>query len=49
LFAPVEELTDGNGIGHPGVSIADVRREFNPFPFIGYSVTVGSTGGGPLR
>jgi hypothetical protein len=27
LFTPVEELPNGNGIGHPGVPIAGVRRE----------------------
>ena len=27
LLAPVEELSDGDGIGLPGVPIADVRRE----------------------
>jgi hypothetical protein len=27
LLAPVEELPNGNGIGHPGAPIADIRRE----------------------
>jgi hypothetical protein len=27
LLVPVEELPDGNSIGHPGVPIADVRGE----------------------
>jgi hypothetical protein len=27
FFAPVEELADRKRVGHPGVPIADVRRE----------------------
>jgi hypothetical protein len=27
LLAPIEELPDGQGVGHPGVAVADVGGE----------------------